>query len=638
MDEIEFVDVSIRDGHQSLWATRMSAASMLPIAPAIDRAGFKIVQVCAGNHFVVSARYLRENPWEKLRLLVKAMPRTPLDAAVRSRGVWGFDIQPDSVIALVIRRLAAYGIRRLSIFDPTHDFPNIRDSIRIARAQGLKVQLCLVYTISPVHTDDYYARKAAEIAGLDVDFVLLKDSIGLLTPERTRTLVPAILKNLDGLPLEIHSHCTTGLAPLCYLEAIKLGVRTVHTATTPLANGNSLPSVEMTLKNIRRLGYTARLDPEALETIAAHFTNVARREGKPMGVPVEYDLSQYDHQIPGGMRSNLESMLSMRGESHRLEEVLEETIAVHKELGYPVMITPLSQLVGTQAVLNVVLGERYKLVPDEVFKYALGLYGNPVAPVDPDVLDRIFGSPRGKQFLNWQPPQPSIEDLRHQYGERLSDDQLLTRLMLPEESVEGILALMASPLETEYPGPALEQKEVAAVRELARWANLAYAHVQKGNLSITIQRNQPLDVGNLKVTMSKGSAPPGMGAAAGLSLPAPQAPPAAAVAPVLSAPHSPARAEAGQAPVQDDTVAIAAPTIGRFYAQPEPGAAPYVSLGSEVKADTTVGLVEVMKVFTSVHSGVIGVITEICVQDADSVEYGQVLFRVRPVAKASKKR
>ena len=490
MEEIDFVDVTIRDGHQSLWATRMTAAMMLSIAPIMDQAGFKCIQAgSSGNHFVAYARYLRENPWEKLRLLVKAMPKTPLHGAIRSRGVWSFGIQPDSVVELFIRRLAAYGIRRLGIFDPLHDFPNIHDSVRIAHAEGLEFEGCLVYSISPVHTDEYYAQKAAELASMKADFVMIKDSIGLLTPERTRTLVPAIMKKLNGIPLEIHSHCTTGLAPLCYVEAVKLGVRTVHTASRPLANGNSLPSTEITLKNMQRLGFTSSLDTKALETIAAHFTYVAKKEGKPMGVPVEYDLSQYDHQIPGGMRSNLESMLSIRGDAHRLDEVLGETIQVHKELGYPVMITPLSQIVGTQAVLNIVSGERYSLVPDEVFKYVLGFYGKTVAPIDPNVLDKILGSARGKEFLKWQPPQPSIQDLRRQFGGRLSDDQLLLQLMLPEESVEGIHALTASPVKTDYPSPALENNEVVLVRELSQQANLAFVNFQKGDLSITLKRN-----------------------------------------------------------------------------------------------------------------------------------------------------
>ncbi len=489
MNEIEFVDTTLRDGHQSLWATRMTAAAMLRVAPIIDGAGFKYAEVGAsGNHFVAYARYLRENPLEKLRLVTKAMPRTPLHGGFRSRGAWSFDIRPDSVVNLFIRCLAAYGIRRVTIFDPLHDFPNISESIRTAKAEGLEIELPLVFSLSPVHTDGYYAQKAVEITKLNVDHVKIKDAIGLLTPERTRTLVPAILENLDGLPAEIHAHCTTGLAPLCYLEAIKLGVRTVHTAISPLANGNSLPSADNTLKNIRQLGYTSSVDDEALEAVSVHLRHVAKTEGKPIGVPVEYDVSQYEHQIPGGMRSNLESMLSERGQAHRLEEVLEETKVVRKELGYPVMITPLSQLVGTQAVMNVVLGERYKVVPDEVFKYVLGFYGRPVVPVEPNVLDKILGSARGKQFLKWQPPQPSIEELRRKCGANLSDDDLLLRLMLPDEDIKGMLA--AGPIKTEYPAPALENREMALISTVARWANLAYVHVQKGDFSMTLRRDR----------------------------------------------------------------------------------------------------------------------------------------------------
>ena len=204
MEEIEFVDVTMRDGHQSLWATRMTAPMMLSIAPVIDRAGYHCIQVgSSGNHFVAYGRYLRENPWEKLRLLVKAMPRTPLHGALRSRGVWSFGIQPDSVVELFIRRLAAYGVKRIGIFDPLHDFDNFRDPVRILHEVGCEFEGCLVYCISPVHTDEYYAAKARELAAMKTDFVLIKDSIGLLTPERTRTLVPAIMKELNGIPLEI---------------------------------------------------------------------------------------------------------------------------------------------------------------------------------------------------------------------------------------------------------------------------------------------------------------------------------------------------------------------------------------------------------------------------------------------------
>lgn len=486
MSEIHFVDSTLRDGHQSLWATRMTTSMMLSIAPTMDRAGFKCIEVGAtGNHFVAYMRYLRENPWEKLRLLVEAMPNTPLFGSVRSGGGWGFDIQPQSVTSLFISRMAAYGIRRISIFDPLHDFENTAESRRVAKAAGLEVEMPLVFTVSPVHTDEYYAKKATELAKLNVDVVKIKDSIGLLTPERTKTLVPKILKHMKRLPVEIHAHCTTGLAPLCYLEAIKLGVRTVQTCASPLANGNSIPSIENIVNNIRLMGYTSTVDDNVVEAMAAHFRYVAKREGKPLGTPAEYDLSTYEHQIPGGMRSNMESMLALRGEARRLEEVLQETIRVRKELGYPVMITPLSQMMGTQAAFNVVLGERYKMVPDELFKYVLGFYGRPPAPVDPNVLDKILSSARGKEFLKWKPPEPSIEDIRKQIGGNLSDDELLLQLMLPEENIKNILA---GHLKTDYPSPATDKPAMLLVKELARRANLAYLHIQKGDFALTLQR------------------------------------------------------------------------------------------------------------------------------------------------------
>ncbi len=249
-----------------------------------------------------------------------------------------------------------------------------------------------------------------------------------------------------------------------------------------------VPSVASTVKNIHELGFTSTVDLKALEAVTTHFTYIARREGKTIGTPVEYDLSQYEHQIPGGMRSNLESMLATRGEQHRLNEVLEETKLVRKELGYPVMITPLSQIMGTQAVLNVVSGERYKVVPDEVYKYVLGFYGKTVVPIEPNVLDKILGSTRGKEFLKWKPPQPSIEDLRKQVGGNLSDDELLLQLMLPEENIKKLLA--SGPIKTAYPTPAMVTNVRTLVGELSKRTNLAYIHVEKGDFSLTLQKDQ----------------------------------------------------------------------------------------------------------------------------------------------------
>jgi len=358
----------------------------------------------------------------------------------------------------------------------------------IAKASKLDIAMSIVYSLSPVHTDEYYGTLAAELAVMkDVDTVYLKDSIGLLTPDRVRTLVPVLIKNLNGKPLEIHSHCCTGLGPLCYLEAIKLGVDAVQTCTSPLANGNSLPSVENILSNIKQMGYDADLDEKALETIASHFTYVAKREGRPIGRPLEYDLFHYEHQIPGGMRSNMESMLQERGEMDRLNQVLKEVAVVRKEMGYPVMITPLSQIIGTQAVLNVLTGERYNVVVEELYKYILGFFGKTPAPVDPNIKDKILSTQRGKEFMKWTPPQPSIEDLRKQLGSNLSDDEILLQLMMPEENIKNLLA--SGPIKTLYPSPALKKPVMVLIEELSQRTDLSYIHIEKDDFSLKMRKS-----------------------------------------------------------------------------------------------------------------------------------------------------
>jgi oxaloacetate decarboxylase alpha subunit len=486
MKKIEFVDTTLRDGHQSLWATRMTTAQMLPIASLLDEAGFYAVDLMGTVQFDACLRYLREDPWERIRLLAEAMPKTPLSGLIRSKSLTSFNIVADSVIELWIRRCSANGLRRLMIFDALHDWSNLEQSVKVAKSMGIEVVVPLVYSLSPVHTDEFYAEKTKEmIRRLKPDRVMIKDSIGLLTVDRTRTLVPVIKKIVGDLPFEMHSHCTTGLAPLCCLESVELGIETVHTCMAPLANGPSHPSAENMIRNLRRLGYHLRIDERAVEGISDHFRYVAKREGKPIGAPVEYDAFQYVHQVPGGMISNLQFMLAQRGMEHRLEEVLEEIGRIRREWGYPVMITPFSQVVGTQAVLNVLMGERYKTATDEAIRYVLGHYGKTPAPVDRDVLDKMLSLPEAKRFQNWEQPQPTIQELRKEIGRpHISDDELLLRALFPEEIVEATLA--AGPIQANYPGG---HKPIAAlIQELTRKEDLSYIHVAKGDFKLTLQR------------------------------------------------------------------------------------------------------------------------------------------------------
>jgi pyruvate carboxylase len=297
-----------------------------------------------------------------------------------------------------------------------------------------------MYTSSPAHDKEHWARKTRLLAEAKdcVDRIMIEDASGVITPEQTRELVTTVQKNCGGLPLEFHSHCNSGLAPLCYLEAIKSGVRTVHTAVAPLANGTSLPSTESVLKNARRLGYSSDLDEDALAAVSAHFRKIAEKEGLPIGVPMEYDLFHFDHQVPGGMMTNLKRQLGEVGMADRLDEILEETVLVRKEFGYPVMATPYSQIVGAQAMENVVSGERYGRVTDEAVKYVLGYYGEPAAPIDKNVVDRIMGLPQARNLRNWKPAgyDKSVEELRREIGPELSDDELLLRILIPGGQVK----------------------------------------------------------------------------------------------------------------------------------------------------------------------------------------------------------
>ncbi len=482
MKDIRFVDTTLRDGHQSLWATRMRTAHMLPIAPLLDESGFMAAELMGTVHFDACLRYLREDPWERIRLLSEALPNTPLRALIRSKSLTSFNIVPDSVIKLWIERCAANGIKHLMIFDALHDWRNLSQSVPVAKTAGIEVVVPLVYSLSPVHTDEFYAKKTAEmVETLKPDYVMIKDSIGLLTPERVKTLVPTIK---GELPLEMHSHCTTGLAPLCCLDSVELGVEIIDTCVSPLANGPSHPSIENMIMNLKRLGFSPAVDGERVKKIAEHFRYVAKRENKPMGTPVEYDAFQYIHQVPGGMISNLEFMLSERGMAHRLEEVLEEVSVIRKEWGYPVMITPFSQLVGTQAVLNVLLSERYKVATEEGIRYVLGHYGKTPAPVDPNVLDKMANLPEARELLDWEQPQPSIEDLRKEIGRPgISDDELLLRILFPEEHVEATIS--AGPIQRDYPRG--DKPVMALIKEFTRRKNTHYIEVQKGDFYLTLR-------------------------------------------------------------------------------------------------------------------------------------------------------
>lgn len=443
-EKMEFVDTTLRDGNQSLWdATGLRTEMILSLAPYVDEVGYHAVDLTASTHMGVSVKYHREDPWEKVRLASRAMPNTRLCFGSTGRRFIGFKRSPHSIVELVFKCVGANGIRRIWLCDAAHEMENITRSAKAAKAAHIEdFMVALCYSISPVHTDEYYAEKTREIAGCPgVDTLYIKDQGGLLTPERVKTLVPAVQANLNGKPLELHTHCNTGLGPLVCLEAIRLGIKRVHTGVPPLANGTAQPSIFNIMKNIRFLGYEADINEKALKSYSERLWEIARVQGRPAGSPLEYDLSYYHHQLPGGMVTTLKRQLAEAGKADRLDEVLEETIRVREELGYPIMVTPLSQFVATQATMNVVSGERYRVIPDGVIEYLAGYHGVPPAPVDPNIMDRAWQMPNAKKIMDEEFPQPSIQEIRETMGmgPDVSDEEFLLRYALGNDEVDAML-------------------------------------------------------------------------------------------------------------------------------------------------------------------------------------------------------
>jgi len=483
-DGIRFVDTTIRDGHQSLWAENMTTGMMLPVAEALDRAGFDAIELISSSHLKKCVRELKEDPWARVRLVSQRITRTPL--RLNAGRFSAFDLTPRSMYRLFMERMAANGIREARISEEWNELEGWAWKVEVARDVGINPVPNIIYSVSPKHTDEYFAERTRQAASLKVNRLCLKDPGGLLTPERVQTLVPIMFQNANGIPVELHTHCTTGLGPLCCLEAVKLGIKIVNTALPPLADGSSNPSLFNVAKNLRALGYKTLIDEELLKPVSEHFTYIAKREGFPIGAPVEYDYSQYQHQVPGGMISNLRFQLRKVGMEHKIDEALAETMRVRAELGYPIMVTPLSQFVGSQAAINVIVGERYQEVTDQIIQYALGYWGKEGAELmAPEVKARIMDRPRAKELAEWQPPEPTVAEIRKKMdAEHVSDEELLLRWNLGVDEIE---AMRAAGAPKEYLTARLPL--VNLLDSLSKRTEYRQIVIQKGDMVLSLQKD-----------------------------------------------------------------------------------------------------------------------------------------------------
>jgi oxaloacetate decarboxylase alpha subunit len=448
--EVQLVDVSVRDGNQSLWgATGLRTAHILQIAPALNRVGFRALDFLSSTAMGVAVRTHLEDPWQRIRLARAVMPDTLLQFIGTGFRFISWERAHPEVMRLVYERLVAAGISRFVVLDPTHDMDAVRATARmIRRAGGTETIVALTYTISAVHDDAFYAGIAGQAASWpEVDRLYVKDPAGLLTPERARTLIPAVRARLGGKPLELHAHGTIGLSPLVYLAAPDLGVSVLQVACGALGDGSSLPDAERTVANLRELGHTVNVDDRLLGVVARYFDRLARAESLPAGRPQPYDAAFTRHQLAGGVLTTLRRQLSELGVDGKFGAVIEEVSRVRAELGYPIMVTPFPQMVMGQALSNVLSGTRYSVVPDQVIRYVLGSFGRPTAPVEPGVLDRILDRPRARE-LAAEPPPESVAELRRRLPRGISDEELLLRFAMPASEVDAMLA--AAPAARHY--------------------------------------------------------------------------------------------------------------------------------------------------------------------------------------------
>jgi oxaloacetate decarboxylase alpha subunit len=487
MATVEFIDQTLRDGQQSLWGMRLRTGQVAAVASEIDRAGYRVVDLTGSSMFECLLRYNHEDPWQGLDLWRQWMPNSKLRAGSRSNCIAKFGLTPDSLMDLWIQTLVKHGIDSFWIYDCLFNMDKMERLCKTVSEAGAEVVPSVMFGISPVHTDEWFADRVREMASWGfTDAIYVEDAPGILTPDRAATLVPAIVEAAQGIPVEMHCHNTVGMGPLNYVEALKHGVRIIHTASRPLANGPSLPSVEQMTRNLELLGYEHDIDTSVLPVIAGHFERVARHEGHEIGTPNEYSVFPYQHQLPGGMTGTLKAQLVQHGMEDRLDDVLAEIVQVREDLGHPVSATPFSQLMGIQSVLNIVTGERYKVVPDEVMIYVLGHLGTPPAPIDGNVKDRIFSTPRGRELLDWEPPQPSLDELRREYGgPHLSDEELLMRYLVPLDDIEATRA--AGPPKPTYDFTD-DENLPAFVDELLAMSRPASVRLRKPGLSISLSR------------------------------------------------------------------------------------------------------------------------------------------------------
>jgi oxaloacetate decarboxylase alpha subunit len=612
MRPVHITDTTLRDAHQSLWATRMEIGDMLPILPKMDSVGFWSIEAWGGATFDSCLRFLDENPWERLRTIKKHCPNTPLQMLLRGQNLVGYHHYSDEIVTRFVAASKRNGIDVFRVFDALNDVRNVETSAQAIKECGGLFEGALSYTVSPVHTLDSYLEYAAQLKDLGADTICIKDMAGMLTPFRTEKMVRA-LKTEIGLPVHVHCHYIGGMAPMNYVKAAEAGAEIVDTAVVALAFGNSQPAVETIVAALKESPYDTGLDLDLLFEIAEYWEGVRERKHLKRGITTLLSMEVFSHQVPGGMMSNLMSQLEQMKALDRLPDVMDEIPKVRAEVGYPPLVTPLSQIVGTQAVMNVLTGKRWNVVPQEMKDYVRGYYGKAPGPMNQEIVAKVLAGgemlpadvrPGSLVTTTYAEVEAEVGDLARSEEDvlmyALFPNEARTYLTTHREGAEKAVFLMSEELHTVREDDSVD---VNQIRELIRV-------VEASDISEIV-----IEEGDAKVTVRRG----------GVAVAPVSAPAAAAVAAEPAAAAAPA---AGARP--DSWKSVIAPMVGTFYESPAPGSPAFVAVGDTVAEGQTLCILEAMKLMNEIPAEEGGTIREIVAKNGELVDYGAVLFYYEP--------
>ncbi len=619
MRPVHITDTTLRDAHQSLWATRMTLADMLPILPKMDSVGYWSLEVWGGATFDATLRFLDENPWDRLRIVKRHAPKTPLQMLLRGQNLVGYHHYSDDIVRRFVHASKRNGIDVFRVFDALNDIRNVEVSAQAIMECGGHFEGAISYTVSPVHTLDSFLDYAHQLKELGADTICIKDMAGMLTPFRTEKMVRA-LKEEIGLPVHVHCHYIGGMAPMNYLKGVEAGADIIDTAVVALAFGNSQPAVEMIVAALKESEYDSGLDLDLLFEIAEYWEGVRKAKKLKRGVTSLMHMQVFSHQVPGGMMSNLVSQLELQKAGDRLADVFAEVPRVRAEVGYPPLVTPLSQIVGTQAVLNVLSGKRWAVVPREMKDYIRGLYGKAPGPMDDEIVAKVLGGekplahdirPGSLVTTTYEQMAEEIGDLAHTEEDvlmyALFPNEARTYLENHQEGAEGAVFLMGEEANTVREEDSVDVNQIRELVKLVEASDVTEVIIEEGDSRIVVRK------GGVCETAAPVAAP----------APAPAAiPQEATPAPVADA------APAGR-PATWRTVT--SPMVGTIYHAASPGAAPFVAVGDSVAEGAVLCILEAMKLMNEISAEEAGVIREVAVANAQAVEYGTVLFYYEPV-------